>query len=97
MSFVDSNDSSTMDTFNEILQELEEDILIVFTMSMIACNSHNLFNLNKLEEGTQQTFNHSMRIMHVLGRMHKVFALFKILSNFGVHEFDEFVCILCVL
>ena len=51
--FVDSNDSPRMDTINEILEESEEDILIVYTMTMVACNCSNLFNLNKLEEGGQ--------------------------------------------
>ena len=33
------------------LQELEEDILLRYTMMMATCDTHNLFNPNKLEEG----------------------------------------------
>jgi len=48
---VDFNDYYTIDTDGEILQQLEEDILVVYIMTMVACNTLNLFNVNELEEG----------------------------------------------
>ena len=49
--FMNSNDNHGIDTDGDILQQLEEDILVVYTMTMVACNTLNLFNMNKLEEG----------------------------------------------
>lgn len=48
---VDSDEIFGTNTGDEILQELEEDILLRYTMMMAICDTHNLFNLNKLEEG----------------------------------------------
>lgn len=57
--FVDYNDSSGTDMGDEILQELEEDILIVYKMMMVSCNAYHSFNANELEEGGQVIVNHN--------------------------------------
>lgn len=46
-----------MEMDDEILQELEEDILIVYIMMIVAYNTHKLFNPNELEDGGQNTIN----------------------------------------
>lgn len=92
---VDSDDSSGTDTDGEILQELEEDILIVYTMMMVACNTHNMFNPNKFEEGGQTTVNHNVGVTDILSRMREVPVLFKVLTNFEVREFDELSSLVC--
>lgn len=55
MLFADSDDSSRMDTDDEILQELQEDILIVYTIIMVSCNTPNMFDAKELEEGGQNS------------------------------------------
>jgi hypothetical protein len=47
------------ETHDKILQNLEGDTLIIYMMMMVACNTHNLFHPNELEEGGQPTINHN--------------------------------------
>lgn len=47
-----------IDIDDKIMQNLEGDVLIIYIMMMVACNTHNLFHPNKLEEGGQTTGNH---------------------------------------
>lgn len=74
---------------DEILEALEEDILMVYIMMMVACNIHNMLNANDLEEGGQTFVNHNLGVTDILSRMRGLPALFKVLNNFEVHEFDE--------
>lgn len=60
---------------DEVLQELEENISIVYTMMIVTCNIHNLFNPNKLEEGGQTTVNHNVGVTGVLNWMRDVSTL----------------------
>jgi hypothetical protein len=72
---------------HESLQELEEDILMVYIIMMIvACNIHNTLNANDLEEGSQTIVNHNVGVTDILSRTSKLLALFKVLTNFEVHE-----------
>lgn len=72
--FVDSYDSFGIDTDDEILQKLEEDILVVYTMMMVACNIHNLFNMHELEEGGQSTVNQNVGVTDMFNCMREVLA-----------------------
>ena len=65
------------------------------TMMMVACNTHNLFNRDKLEEGDQTTVNHNVVVMDVLSWMRDVLALFKVLTNYEIYEFDELASLAC--
>lgn len=48
---LDFDINSRMDTNYEILHELEEDILIMYIVMLVACDTQHLFNPNELEEG----------------------------------------------
>lgn len=50
VAYVISDDNSRMDMDDEILQESQGDILIVYIMMVVACNTHNMFNPNELEK-----------------------------------------------
>lgn len=56
---------------DETLQQLENNILLVYTMMMqlAVCNTHYLLNPNELEEGGQQTINHNKGVIHILTQM----------------------------
>jgi hypothetical protein len=56
------DESLEMDMNDIILQELEEDILIVCIMMIVAYNTQKLFNLNELEEGGQKIINHNVGV-----------------------------------
>jgi hypothetical protein len=56
------DESPEMDMDDIILQELEEDILIVCIMMIVAYNTQKLFNLNELEEGGQKIINHNVGV-----------------------------------
>lgn len=75
--FLNSNGSLGMDMDDEILQELEEDILIFYTMMMASCNTHHLFNANELEEGGWTIVNHNEGVTDILSYMCEVFPLLK--------------------
>ena len=77
-----------------ILQELEEEILLMCTMMMATCNTHNLFNPNELEE-SGQSVNPNVGVMNVFNHMREVSTLFKVLTNFEVPNFDEFASLVC--
>lgn len=62
---MDSDDNYGIDTNDEIMQQLEEDTLVVYTMTMVACNTLNLFNLNELEEGGQSIVDPMWSYKHV--------------------------------
>lgn len=64
-------------------------------MTMAACNTLNLFNLNKLEEGGQSIVNPNVGVTNMFNRMREVPALFKGLTNFKVHEFEELASFVC--
>lgn len=83
-------------TIDEILQKLEGGISMVCTMMMVAYDTHNLFALNKLKEGGQTIVNHNvMWFIDILNRMRNVPALFKVLTNFEVYAFHEYVSLVC--
>lgn len=86
--FLNSDGSSGMDMDDEIVQELEEDILIVYTMMMASCNTHHLSNANELEEGGWTTVNHNEGVTDILRCMREVFH---VEINCEVHMFDEFI------
>ena len=92
---MDSNDNLGTNTNDEILQELGEEILIIYTMIMVACKTHNMFNPKELEEGDQTIINHNVGVTNVLSWILKVSALVRVLTNFEIHKFDEFVSTFC--
>lgn len=58
------------DTDEEILLDLEEDILVVFTIS---CTSlMELFHSNGLEEGGQTTVNHNIGVNDILALVRSI-------------------------
>lgn len=72
--YVHSNDNYGSDTNDETLEESEIDIFIVYTMMMVVGNTHNMFDLNELEEGGRRTVNHNVGVTDVLDLMHNVLA-----------------------
>lgn len=52
--YVDFDDSFGTYTYDELLEKLKAHILIVYTMVIVACITHNMFNLNKLDKCGQQ-------------------------------------------
>ena len=63
--FVGSVDNFESHMNDEILQELEEDMLLIYTMMMATCNTHNLLNSNELEEGGQLIVDHNVVVIDV--------------------------------
>lgn len=68
---------------------------MVSTMTTVLYKTHNLFDPNELEEGGLSTTNHNVGVMDILSRMHEVSALFKVLTNFKICEFDELATLVC--
>lgn len=59
MYLMDFDGKFGMELGDGFLQELEENILIImYTITMVDCNTHNLFNLNELEESGHTTINY---------------------------------------
>lgn len=85
---MDSNDNLGADKCEEILEELAEGVLMVDTIMVVACNTHNLFNPSELHDGGQTTINHNVGVTYVLIRMREVLALVKVLTCFEVDELD---------
>jgi hypothetical protein len=81
---VDFDDNFWTNTSDESLQDLERDVLMVSTMMMTTCNTHNLFKLTKLKEGGQTTTNHNVWSTNILNRKRNMPTLFKVLTNFKV-------------
>ena len=91
---MDSDDNYGIDTNDEIMQQLEEDTLVVYTMTMVACNTLNLFNLNELEEGGQSIVDPMWELQTCSTACARCMHCSKGLTNFKVHEFDELVSFL---
>lgn len=92
---MDSEPSSRIDIDEEILQELVDNILLVYIVMMAACHIHNLFNANKLDEGGQPTSNHNEADTNILSHMREVPPLFKALTIFEVGELDLLASLIC--
>jgi hypothetical protein len=85
---VDSNAQLGFDTVEKMLQELEDNVLLVYTMVMAACNTCNLFNTSDLDKGGQHTINHNEGDTDILSQMYEVPSLFKTLTDFEIGKFD---------
>lgn len=85
---MDSNAQLGFDIVEKLLQELENNILLVYTMMMAACNTCNLFNANELDKGGQHTINHNEGDIAILSQMYEVPTLFKTLTDFEAGKFD---------
>ena len=55
-----------------------------------------MFNPNELGECGQTRVNHNMGVTDVLHWMCVVHILFKVLTNFEIHKFDEFASFVCL-
>lgn len=85
---MDSNAQLGFDTVEKLLQELENNILSVYTMMMATWNTCNLFNTNELDKGGQHTINHNEGDSDILSQMYEVPSLFKTLTDFEVGKID---------
>ena len=82
VAYVISHDNSRMDMDDEILQESQGDILVVYMMMVVACNTHNMLNPNELEKVA--TVKHHVGVTCIICMMHDVPSLFKVSTNFEV-------------
>ena len=83
--WLDSDDSSN----DEILEELEDEFKVFYTMVAICANTWKFFNPNELKYGGQGAVDHNRGVHDVILLMRAIPENFKTLTNFTLPEFDE--------
>ena len=71
----------------------EEAALLAIQIAMQS--TLNFFHMNEWEHGGQDSANPLEGVRDTLGSMRSTPGLFKVLTNFSIHEFDELCHIVC--
>jgi hypothetical protein len=69
----------------------KDDLVLFQMMATMTSDTNDLFNSHEMEEGRVQFVDPTVGVRDVLGTMQATPALFKTLTNFTLHEFDELV------
>jgi hypothetical protein len=70
---------------------MDEEDMVIFDYTSVACNSHNSFTLHEIEESMGQVVNPRVGVWDVLVTKQAKLHPFKTLTNFTLVEFDELV------
>lgn len=76
--WLSSDDSSN----DKIIEQLEDELMIIYTTMYVCTNIKDFFNSNEQEDGGQGVLDHNHRVHDILLHMKVIPQIFKTLTNF---------------